>query len=397
MNELKTNLIFMGEFTYPHGMAPTKRIEHILKTMRGFPNVTVRVLLQRQSRKDNKNLTGVHEGTPYETVMGDLLRFKMLAALPMLYYKTILALRRHFQPRDKNIIYYYGIVGLDNIVPLYYARLLGYRIIFDIVEDFDIAGSISQSFFHRVKTLLLTFFSKNIPHLASGIIVISSHLERKYSDYILRGIPLLLRPISVDMSCYQDKSFQKKSQISLFYAGSFGKKDGLPVLLDAFDMLAGKYPNINLELSGGGDHEAMSYFYKRMNKSPYKDRIKYLGYLVETEYYRILCRPNIIPCMTRIDFGFANAGFPFKLGEFLASGKPVIASLVSDIDRFLVNRHNAMVVKPGNSEEIVEATEFLLNNPEAAAIIGQRGREVAASHFDYRVLGDKLYSFLERL
>ena len=101
--------------------------------------------------------------------------------------------------------------------------------------------------------------------------------------------------------------------------------------------------------------------------------------------------------MTRIDLDYAHAGFPFKLGEYLASGRPVIASRVSDVDRFLADRSNAVLVRPGDSGELAEAIEYLLDNPEAASSIGQRGREVAVSLFDYKSQGQALLSFLRNM
>ena len=159
------------------------------------------------------------------------------------------------------------------------------------------------------------------------------------------------------------------------------RRTGFPVLLDAFDRLAGRYENVHLVLTGRGDREAMKEFFARMEISPHKDRIEFKGYLDEKDYYSLLNDADI-PCMTRVDFAFAHAGFPFKLGEFLATGKPVIASRVSDVDMFLANGHNAMLVQPGSSTEVCEAAEFFINNPESAAAIGLRGREVAKSLFE---------------
>jgi glycosyltransferase involved in cell wall biosynthesis len=101
--------------------------------------------------------------------------------------------------------------------------------------------------------------------------------------------------------------------------------------------------------------------------------------------------------VTRIDSGYACAGFPFKLGEFLATGKPVIVSRVSDVDRFLVHKHNAMLVKAGSSNEIYGAVEFLINNPNVAEAIGRRGREAADSFFDHKKQGKTLIRFLENI
>jgi glycosyltransferase involved in cell wall biosynthesis len=167
-------------------------------------------------------------------------------------------------------------------------------------------------------------------------------------------------------------------------------------LLDAFDRLAEKYGNVRLVLTGRGDSEAMKEFNARWEISPHKARIDYKGYLDENEYYHLLNEADI-PCMTRVDLAYANAGFPFKLGEFLATGKPVIASRVSDVERFLTDGHNAMLVQAGSSSDICDAAEFLINDPEAAAVIGARGREVAELYFDCKQQCRALYTFLENV
>ena len=391
----KINLVFMGGFTYPHGMAGTKRIQNAINALKEYPDIATRVILQRQSSEDNI-LSGVHEGTPYETVMGDLLRAKMFVALPILYYKTIAALKRAFRPDHKNVIYFYGPLFFDSIVPLSYAQRLGYKIVFDVIEDFGLAKDVSRSFYHYVRSNLANRISSRIKDLSAGIIVISSYLEEQCRMLTQGKVPIHYMPISVDMNCFPEKPNRMNPTVSLFYAGSFGKKDGLPVLLDAFDRLAGKYKNVRLVLTGRGDREAMKEFFTRMEISPNKDRIEYKGYLDEKDYYSLL-NDTDIPCMTRVDLAFAHAGFPFKLGEFLATGKPVIASRVSDVDKFLVHGHNAMLVQAGSSSEICEAAEFLINNPESAAAIGVRGREVAKSFFDYRQQGKALLTFLENI
>jgi len=385
----------MGGFTYPRGMAGTKRIQNAINALKEYPDIATRVILQRQSSEHNI-LSGVHQGTPYETVMGNLLRARMFVALPLLYYRTIAALKRALRPDHKNVIYFYGPLFLESGVPLSYAQRLGYKIVFDVIEDYGLAKEVSRSFYHDMRGHLANRLSSRIKDLSAGIIVISSHLEEKCGMLTQGKVPVHYMPISVDMSFFPQKPSRVKSIISIFYAGSFGKKDGLPVLLDAFDKLAGRYRNVHLVLTGRGDREAMKEILVRMEVSPHKDRIEFKGYLDEKDYYSLLNNADI-PCMTRVDLPYAHAGFPFKLGEFLATGKPVIASRVSDVDRFLVNGHNAMLVQPGSSTEVCEAVEFLINNPESAEAIGVRGREVAESFFDYRQQGKALFTFLENL
>jgi len=247
-----------------------------------------------------------------------------------------------------------------------------------------------------VRGNLASRLSSRIKDLSAGIIVISSNLEKKCRMLTQGKVPVHYMPISVDMDRFPEKPSRMNPTVSLLYAGSFGKKDGLPVLLDAFDRLARRYKNVHLFLTGRGDGDAMKECFARMEISPYKDRIEFKGYLDEKDYYALLNSADI-PCMTRVNLAYAHAGFPFKLGEFLATGKPVIASRVSDVDRFLIHGHNAMLVKAGSSAEVCEAAEFLIDNPESAEAIGVRGREVAKSFFDCKQQGKGLLAFLENV
>ena len=235
-----------------------------------------------------------------------------------------------------------------------------------------------------------------IASVADGIVVISSHLEKKFRNLTSEIFTIHRLPISVDIDLYHETYQQLGAPITLFYAGSFAMKDGLPVLLSAFDKLAAKRKNVQLVLTGRGSDEAMRMVHERIRASAYKSRIIYKGYLDDAAYYGVLDAADI-PCMTRIDMGFAQAGFPFKLGEFLATDKPVIASSVSDISALLKDREEIMLVPPGSSDAIVEATEFLMNDQDNAFAIGDRSRAAAHRMFDYRAQSRALFVFWDGL
>lgn len=389
------NLIFFGNFPYPYGMAGTRRIRHAISALQGRPDISIRVIvLYQPSSTVARN--GRYEGTTYQTLIDNCSGAKRMALLPSLYLKAVRVLRQAWSSCGANIIYNYGPMTADNFVPLLYSRYLGYKIVFDIVEDYDVAMGISRSFLHRTNIRAIKRLTSMMLNTAAGFVVINSHLEEKYRRLTMDRAPIHYRPISVDMNNFRGNDYGKKEASSLFYAGTFGKKDGVPVLLDAFDKLAAKRRNVRLVLSGRGTGEAMGAFFSRLKISPYKDRIEYKGYLDEDAYYSLLNTIDI-PCVTRIDLAYAHAGFPFKLGEFLASGKPVIASRVSNIEEFLVDRRNAMLVRPGDSDEIVKAAEYLIDSPDAARLIGNEGRKVASSFFDCKAQGELLLSFLRSI
>lgn len=389
------NIIFLGGFEYPHGMAGTKRIQHAISGLTYYPDISIHVVVLSQSNRKN-TLNGIHNGIPYETVMADLVGIKKLVMIPVLHINARRIIKRLYQKDKYNILYVYGPPSLDNLTTVRFARDLGFKIVFDIVEDYELARDISRSVLHHLKVSYIYRKIKNIASIADGIVVISSHLENKFREITSGVVPLYYMPITVDMNCYPVGPKRFGNPICLFYAGSFGKKDGVPYLLEAFDQLAARHNNIILVLTGMGSDEAMRSVNERISASPYQDRIIYKGYLDDASYYAALNFADIL-CMPRIDIGYAQAGFPFKLGEYLATGKPVIASAVSDIPDILKDRQDVILVKPGEGDAIVDATEFIINDPELAFAIGARGRAIAQRLFDYRVQSKELRDFLLKI
>jgi len=101
--------------------------------------------------------------------------------------------------------------------------------------------------------------------------------------------------------------------------------------------------------------------------------------------------------MTRINSRYANAGFPFKLGEMLATGKPVLATKVGNVSNFLENGKNAILVEPDSVDEIVIGLKLIIENPEWAKNIGLNGKDVAFDFFNSDKISVSLRSFLTQL
>lgn len=389
------NLVVVGTFPFPYGMASTKRVQHVIDGLNNYQDFNIRVIILRQSSASNKPI-GVFRGTPYETAMTDLIRLKFVFLAPLFLLKAKSAIRRALAHESSNILYVYGPPTFDNVMVIRYAQRLGFKIIFDIVEDDETGSRISSSFYHRIKNFYTRRMVRQLPKLANGLIVISSHLKKKLSNVAgTRPIPIHLHPITIDFSNFKTPpvKIDGDGEISLFYAGSFGVKDGVNNLLDAFETLAARYPFLRLIMTGRGSKEVMKPILNRIADSPYSARIVYKGYLDDASYYSILQQVDI-PCMTRIDLAYAHAGFPFKLGEFLATGKPVIASRVSDVEYYLIDKHNALLVRPGITDDIVQAVEYIIQNPGESNNIGKCGKECAKRSFDLCSQAFALRSFL---
>jgi glycosyltransferase involved in cell wall biosynthesis len=389
-NNEKLHVVVMGNFPYPQGMAGTKRIQHFIDGLVVAAVYEVQVLLIRQAerslQREQVMKNGTHQGVPFQTIGGDLkvdLLFPFRAIQFLLEGFRVLW---GYKDKARKVIYYYGVLNLDNLAFILFAKWIGFKIIFDIVEDNQFEGG-SVSFKRKVNLFLTKKLDLLNLKWADGIVIISKHLQNKYTALNKWNKPVVLIPISADLNVGNRKQ-QMNDPVRLIYAGSFSAKDGVDLLIEATKIAAQKHP-LKLFLIGRGKGAA-SY------RERYGDRpeIEFLGYLEDDVYYQQL-RTGDIMCVSRVDSEFAHAGFPFKLGEYLATGNPVISSDTGDVSEYLKPNEEAILVRPGDVQALADAMSFLIENPARAFQIGQSGLAVCEASFSPKKNAGLLINLIE--
>jgi glycosyltransferase involved in cell wall biosynthesis len=87
---------------------------------------------------------------------------------------------------------------------------------------------------------------------------------------------------------------------------------------------------------------------------------------------------------------------PNKMGEYLASGRPVITCGIGDLTDFLINNVNAYVGEPGSERDFANRMIAVLRDPARAEQIGAAGQQTCFAHLDYRAHGSGLAKFFIR-
>ena len=195
-----------------------------------------------------------------------------------------------------------------------------------------------------------------------------------------------------DQSEIQSRNNQKKI---VFVGELYGDKDGVFGLIQAFINIGNEFPEADLIIIGDNqDKAALSPIYKIIDLNGYKNRIIFTGRLnrdevakhIKNSYCLVLDRPNNIQ---------AKYGFPTKLGEYLASGKPVIITKVGDIPLYLKDNINAYLAEPDNIESFSQKLRECLNNPKQAQKIGLEGQKLAYNEFNYLKCVQKMLEQME--
>ncbi len=90
----------------------------------------------------------------------------------------------------------------------------------------------------------------------------------------------------------------------------------------------------------------------------------------------------------------SKARFPFKLGDYLMSGRPVVASGVGEVGKYLKNEETAFIARSDDVEDFSSRIkDAALGNQSGRIGIG--GRSVALENFDYRKHGKRMFDFFQ--
>jgi glycosyltransferase involved in cell wall biosynthesis len=88
---------------------------------------------------------------------------------------------------------------------------------------------------------------------------------------------------------------------------------------------------------------------------------------------------------------------PIKLFEYMACGKPVVASNFPEISKVVKEADCGILVDPTNVDEIANAILYLLEHPEEAKMMGENGRRVVEEKYNWERVEERLLELNEGL
>lgn len=231
--------------------------------------------------------------------------------------------------------------------------------------------------------------------LAHGVLV-TSNLLVKYFESRGSKVMRLIPQIDVSEFLEHQALYPNDTSLHLFYAGTPHKKDNLEIVLSALSALPlSKRSRIKFTIAGVSLSDvktmALNCSIEWNNIEP---QLRILGKIPRAQVTKELAKMDFL-VLIRPNSRYSNAGFPSKITESLAAGTPVITNLTSDLNEFLQDLSNSIIVKDTSIFSIVAALEkaLLLNQNELTNMHNQ-AKITALSYFDYHVMQLQLLKFL---
>jgi glycosyltransferase involved in cell wall biosynthesis len=89
-------------------------------------------------------------------------------------------------------------------------------------------------------------------------------------------------------------------------------------------------------------------------------------------------------------------GFSLAIVEAMFSGLPVVATRVGSAPELIEDRYNGLLIGPKDAAELRAAIEWLLENRERWATMGERARESVLDRYRIESVADKHLDVLSR-
>ncbi|MBN1515452.1 glycosyltransferase family 4 protein [Candidatus Sumerlaeota bacterium] len=175
----------------------------------------------------------------------------------------------------------------------------------------------------------------------------------------------------------------------LLFVGNISPRKGVIFLLEAVRLLRQGGRDICLTLVGEGT--LLAKLKTEVARTEMSNAVEFAGRVPFGprlwEYYKshdIFILPSV-----------ASEGRPKVIMEAMAKSCPVIATRIGSVSGMIEQNHNGLLIQPGSSREIVQAVEFLLDNPKKRIAIIQNGLQSASNNTYEKQMGivrDALFS-----
>lgn len=165
---------------------------------------------------------------------------------------------------------------------------------------------------------------------------------------------------------------------NIIVVGSIQKRKAQDVLLEIIEDLIKEIPNVKFHIVGGvSDTWGGDVIYDDIKNSDFSDYFSFHGHSDE----QILFMQAADICL----FTSRAEAFPRTVAEYMAMGKPIIASNVSGVNEMIIDGENGVLYKNDNLKKATNAIIQLYNDSDLANNLGKRARADYYSKFSKEV------------
>lgn len=390
------HVIFLGEARFPYGLASVQRMTLMARALL-HENIKATIICRKGSWNKGEHpdfkYEGVYEGINYIYTSKEVHKPSGFINRNLQKFRGVYGEYQYLKKLKQEGEISMAILSNRKLIHvfryLFFGSLFKFPIAINLVE---MASSMQhkRSFSRKVNDYVL---DKWVVKLYDGALPISDKLMSFYGDACPTK-PNLKLPIVCDFDKFNIA--RETSEPYFLYCGSISYREVIDFILEAYKRIA-QDENVKLYMIVSGESKKeVARFQQEMNNMfetnpiqlfsniPYSDLVKLY---VNAKALLIPLRPTIQD----------TSRFPHKIGEYLASGNPVITTNIGEIPNYFEDEITALMADTYDIDAFAQKMKFVVDNPENSIEIGLNGQKLGLREFDYRTHGSRLNKFIEGL
>lgn len=273
------------------------------------------------------------------------------------------------------------------------------KLFIEMSEFLDIHHYQKGNFLQRLQgDARQSLFEKKAFYAFDAMALMTKVLLEHYKKFPYPHPKFLHLPMTVDIERFINQKELLPGFISpyiCFVGVMSDAKDGVSILIKAFNYIKDKYCQHKLYLIGDWNYDTPKHL-QLIKKFRLENKVFWMKAYSREKIPNIICNADLL-VLPRPDSKQARGGFPTKLGEYLASGIPVCATTVGEIPNYLEDNQSIFFAEPGSVDSLAEAMDKALCDSKNSKKVGLKGQKVAETEFNKEIQTKKLYDFLKSL
>jgi glycosyltransferase involved in cell wall biosynthesis len=224
-------------------------------------------------------------------------------------------------------------------------------------------------------------------------------LQEDRMEVVPNGVNLGLVDESIHRYKRKYRKLRELGDTIIMYVGSLEAVEGVDILIRAMARMRIARQNAALVVAGSGTQRSSLIRLARslgVNKQVY-----FVGWVPYQELFGFQSNADVLVAPLRhgrTRYDTAQIAFPAKIPNYLAVGKPVVATNVGDIPLVLEDDREALIVEQGSVDGLANALQRLSSDTGLRKKLGKNA-QIKAKDFDWKNLAariKRLYSNLQR-
>jgi glycosyltransferase involved in cell wall biosynthesis len=401
-DKMKPNYILITSMNFPSGGAGATYLNLFCRGLKSH-GCSVDVILLKGHAFGNFKYKGPRKNITKEGVPYRYLGFKQRPDSSFLKIfeeafsicRLIIYLFSLINRREKYKFLIFNSELQYNVPVLVFSKIFRIKVVKFVAEIID-KSEFSDSLFGKIKRFAYNLNYKHLNKKSDKLLVFSIYLKNYYVGLGYDENKIMVQPNLTDFDFW--KTDENKISYTFGYSGAPYLKDGLHDLFMAISLLNNEDLNITLLIIGDATFgkSLIPLLKEECTRLGISDKVFFTG-LVELAMVKQYLSECKILAITRPSTLQTKAGFPTKLGEYFATGKPILATNFGDMEEYFTGGRDIVLAECGDPESIAQRIKWMIENSHELEIISKRGFSKALELLEYKNSVKKIISFLESI